>query len=150
TLGGIGPTGSGTGNFAYNLKNSSKIFTSGVPQPIKDLFTVANPNMTRDAMGILRPTGAAAGKGFTGATAPLARNSDVGASWMDPVMRLNKFNSLELKFNGDLSGGAINATANNSGYLITPAVMKNGSGTATNYHTPVTQGVSGSIGDRAF
>ncbi len=148
---GINPTAVGSNNLAFNLGGGS-IFTSGTPSNIRSLFTNANPNLTRDAYGMLRPdpAGPGAGLGYTGTTTPLARNSDVGASWMSRPMRLNKMMVGEFRFNGDFTNGSLDADAQNSGYLSTPAVMQNGSGTPTNLHSADALGVSGQSGDRAF
>jgi hypothetical protein len=150
-LGGISPTGAGSANIAWNL-GSSVTFASGTPANLQGLFTVANPNLTRDAYGILRPstTGVGAGLGYQAQTTSLARNSDVGASWMSRSLRTNKMMVGEFQFNGDFSAGVIDATANNTGYLSAPAILSNSAGAATNLHSSDALGVSGSPGDRAF
>lgn len=150
TLGGINPTATGSGNFAYN-SGSGPTFASGTPAAIQSLFTVANPQLIRDSSGRLRPsaTGPAAGKGFQVNTPVLSRTSDVGASWMDPVMRMNKFTAADFRFNGDF-GGALGSTVQSNGYLSTPATLQNGAGTPTDLHSADTLGVSGRAGDRAF
>jgi hypothetical protein len=147
TLGGIAPTGAGSNNYAYNA-NGTPTFSSGTPANIQSLFTTANPNLSPDAYGIERSS--IAGLGYTGTATPLARNDDVGPSWLSRSMRLNKMMVAELQFNGDFTGGTLSSSANNSGYLSTPATMTNSSGVATNMHSADALGVSGQIGDRAF
>jgi len=75
-------------------------FASGTPANIQSLFTMSNPNLAKDSYGIYRPSaaGPASGLGYTGTTTSLARNSDVGASWMSPALRLNKMMVGEFQF----------------------------------------------------
>jgi chondroitinase B-like protein/concanavalin A-like lectin/glucanase superfamily protein len=152
-LGGINPSGVGSNNLAYNLASGTNIFASGTPANIQSLFTVANPNLARDAYGIYRPnsSGPGAGLGYTGTQTALARNSfDLGPSWLSPAMRLNKMTVGEFQFNGDFSSGSFTSVANNGGYLATPAIMQDSTGTPTNFHSADALGVSGLAGDRAF
>src|SRR5205823_2401911 len=77
-------------------------------------------------------------------------NSDVGPSWIAPVMRLNKFMPGEFQFNGDLSGGSLSYVAHNTGYLASYATLKDAAGNSTNLHSADALGASGLAGDRAF
>ena len=147
TMGSIGPVATGGGNFAFNA-GSGPAFSSSTPTAVRNLFAVANPHFVRDGYGIQRPT-AVSDAGAGTLSIPLARQSAVGPSWLDPVMRLNKFMPLELKFNADYTAGVTSPTAHNTGYLVTPATL----GTATaslDLHSPGGLGASGRTGDRAF
>ncbi|CAN5577566.1 hypothetical protein BH09PLA1_BH09PLA1_14280 [soil metagenome] len=150
TLGSITPSATGTGNFAYN-SGTGPTFASGTPAAIQNLFTAANPQLIRDSSGLLRPsaTGPAAGKGYQGTTTVLTRVADVGPSWLDPVMRMNKFTAADFRFNGEF-GGTLGSAVQNNGYLSTPATLQNSAGTATDLHSGDSLGTSGRIGDRAF
>lgn len=150
TLGGISPSAAGGGNFAYNA-GTGPVYSTSTPTAVRNLFTATNPSFVRDPYGIQRPTnGAMANAGVGSLSTPAARNSDVGPTWLDPVMRLNKFMPLELKFNGDYTDGVTSFTAHNTGYLSTPAAMRNLAGTPADLHSTGALGVSGQLGDRAF
>ncbi len=150
TLNSVAPSATGGGNIAHNA-GSGPTFQSSTPTAIRNLFTTANPQLARDEYGFQRPTAAAAaGVGIGAMKTPAARNTDVGASWLDPVMRLNKFAPLELKFNGDYADAVTSPVAHNTGYLVTPATLRNAAGDAANLHSADATGVSGQPGDRAF
>ena len=148
--GGVAPTASGGGNFAYNA-GTGPVFQSSTPTSFRSLFQTSNPSLARDAYNLLRPTAAAAQSAGAGAlSTALARNSVIGPAWLDPVMRLNKFMPLQLRFDADLSGGVTSAVAANTGYLATAATLKSAAGAATDLHSAAAMGVSGALGDRAF
>lgn len=149
SMGGIAPAATGGGNFAFNA-GAGPVFQSSTPTAIRNLFATANPQFVRDGYGYQRPTAAAMASAGAGALdAPLARNSAVGPSWLDPVMRLNKFMPVELRFDGDYADGLTSPTAHNTGYLATPATLHAAAGPA-DLHSPAGLGVSGRPDDRAL